>query len=194
MTRVLTTGVLTAIAAQGSELIHLLEMNFSGGAVRLTTGPNDVTVGGDLFVATGSAMTFEGVQETAKVTAQSVRMTLDGVSQTAVNALLAEDYIGRLAKLWRAHIDSAGLVIADPVLLFQGFMNDSWEVEEQYPEGGGGGSRVRTTFISPLVKFKQKRGITADVLTHGRHFSGDTYFQHMAALTDKDEGWVFDNR
>jgi hypothetical protein len=179
-----------AFALQRSEVVHLLSMEFSGGTVRLASSPHDISWDSQTWSAVGGAMMFEGVQETPDLSGQSVVFTLDGVSQVAIAAFLAEGYIGRLARLYRAHLDTDGTIIPDPVTLFHGYMNSAWDVTETWDEErGASSSTVKTTFTSPLVKFQQKRGIRADMTSHQRKYSGDTFFSHIAAIPDGDINW-----
>jgi hypothetical protein len=113
---------------------------------------------------------------------------LDGVSQVAIAAFLAEGYIGRLATLYLVHLDSSGNVIADPLILFLGYMNTAWNVDE-HVDPDGGWARVSTSIVSPLARFNQKRGIRADLVSHQRHYSTDTFMSHIAAIPDGDIGW-----
>ncbi len=186
MSRTITAGALAALQGQHAEICHLLDMVFSGGTVRFTTGPHNVTWSGNVYNAAGSAMSFEGVNETGDVSGQRLRLTLDGVELTAITALLAQNYIGRLATLRRAYLDTSGAIIADPLVLFTGYMNAPWEVSED-PDGRW--AKVSTEIVSPLAVFNQVRGIVADPTSHQRYFAGDTFFTHIAAKPEGDFGW-----
>ncbi len=190
MTRTITASMSAAFVLQRSEVVHLLSMAFSGGTVRLTSAPQDISWDSQTWSAVGGAMSFESVQETADLAGQGLRFILDGVSQVAITAFLAEGYIGRLARLYRAHIDTDGTIIPDPLTLFHGYMNNAWEVSEQWDSDFVGSvSTVKTTFVSPLAKFDQIRGIRADLPSHQRHYSGDLFMRHIAKVTEGDVGW-----
>lgn len=186
MPRALTAAAQAAAEAQRSEIIHLLELNFSAGAVRFTTGPHNVSWNAVTWFASGSAMTFEAVAETGDVAGQRLRLTLDGVDLQVIAALLAQEYIGRLGRLYRAHFDAHGKIVADPILLFVGYMNAPWEVAED-PEKGW--AKVETDLASPLAVGDQVRGITADENSHQQFFPGDTFFSHIVTKPHGDFGW-----
>lgn len=188
MPRSTTALAAAAIAGQRSEIVHLLELGFSGGAVRFTTGSSDIAWNGFTWFASGSAMTFSESAETPDPSGQRLRLTLDGVSLGSINALLVEGYIGRLAKLYRAHFDADKQIIDDPILLFLGHMNAPWEVTENPDERS---AKVETEIVSPLAVGDQVRGITADANSHQRHFSGDTFFEHITKKPHGDFGWGF---
>jgi len=186
VSRTVTAAALAALQAQRAEIIHLLELNFLGGTVRFTTGPNDVVWNANIYSAAGSAMSFEAVTETPDPSGQRLKIILDGVSLGAISALLAESYIGRLGTLRRAYMDTNALIIADPLVLFTGYMNAPWECSED-PDGRW--AKVETELVSPLAIFQQVRGITADKTSHQRYFPGDTFFSHITDKPEGDFGW-----
>ncbi len=190
MSRTLTAPALAAIQAQRAELIHLLSMTFLGGTIRFTTGPNNVDWNGNTYSAAGGAMTFEAITETPDPSGQRLKIILDGVSLTAIAALLSQSYIGRLATLRRAWIDSGGSIIADPAILFTGYLNTPWVVTEDWDKRW---CKVETEIVSPLAVFNQVRGITADKTSHQRWFSTDTFFSHIVDKPEGDFGWGITN-
>ena len=190
MTRTLTAGMVTEAQAAHAQLFHLFSFEFSGGTVRLTTAPHDVTFDGNTFQAMGGHLTFEGVQETADLSAQGMRVTLDGVDQTVIALILTQNYIGRKAHLWYAHMDvSTGALVTDPAEVFEGRMNEPFEIEEVRPEDGPGSVTIRTAIVSELVGFKQRRGVAASLSSHQHHYADDTFFQHIATQSSRQFWW-----
>lgn len=186
MSRTITAAALAAIQAQRAEIIHLLSLAFSGGTVRFTSGSHNVEWNGVTWSASGSAMSFESVAETPDPSGQRLRITLDGVQLGAITALLAENYVGRLGILRRAYLNTSGAIIADPIVLFTGYLNAPWDVTEDWDNGW---CKVETEIVSPLAVFQQVRGICADATSHQSHFAGDTFFSHIASKPEGDFGW-----
>ena len=189
MTRTLTAGMVTAAKAAEGDLLHLISLAFSGGTLFLTTAPHDVAFDGDTYVAVGGHLGFDAVQESPDLTGQSVRVTLDGVDQTVISPLLAQNYIGRKGIIRQAHMDSAGVLVVDPVILFEGLLNSSFRVSESRDPDGAGTVDVTTTFVSELVSFRQQRGIRATLASHQHHFSGDTFFKHISTISARKVMW-----
>jgi len=186
VSRTLTAAALAQIQAQRAEVIHLLSLSFSGGTIRFTSGSTDVTWNGNLYSKAGAAMSFEGVNETPDPSGQRLKITLDGVQLGAIAALLAENYIGRTGTLRRAYLNTQGTIIADPVILFTGYLNAPWDVEEDWDNHW---AKVTTELVSPLAVFAQVRGITADLTSHQRFYTGDTFFAHIVDKPSGDFGW-----
>jgi len=195
MTRTLTTAVATAASAEVAHLCHLLSMAFAGGTAYMTTAARDIIWNSQTWSAIGGALSFEAVQETNDLSAQGVKVRLDGISTATIAAILTDDYIGREANLYLAHIAADGTIIADPILLFRGYMNEGWTIQERR-DPAGGSCTIETRFVSPLVKLDQVRGIRANLTSHQSHpdrngndYSADTFMRHIATLRETDIGW-----
>lgn len=186
MTRTLTGSMVTAATAETGEICYLLSFGFSGGTVYLTTASTDIDWSGNTYQAIGG-LTFEAVRETREFTDQALRLTLDGVDTTIIGKILQENYIGGTATLHVAHF-SSGAIIADPVQLWSGYMNDAWQLRESHGREGGT-AKVTTSILSPFVIFRQTRGIRANVVSHSSIYSGDTFFRHLQAIQGRPIYW-----
>ena len=184
MVRTLTAAMKTAAAAESGEAFHLYELNFSGGVQRFTDASNTIVWNTFTWTAIGGHLRFEAVQEVPTLEGQGVRLVLDGVDQTVIAAILAENYIGRVCRIYRIHLDTAGAIIDDPVEIFNGFLNSPFEIRED-----GETVTVSTFAVSSLIMFTQTRGIRASVTSHQQHFSGDTFFRHLTALAGHTPPW-----
>ena len=189
MVRTLTSGMITAAQAAEGDILYLISLAFSGGTLFLTTAPHDVVFSGDTYTAVGGHLGFDMVQESGDLTGQGVRVTLDGVDQTVISPLLAQNYIGRTAKVYQAHMDSAGVLVVDPVLLFEGLLNSSFRVAESRDPDASGTVVVTTTVVSPLVSFRQRRGIRMTLASHQHHFPGDTIMRHISTISNRKVMW-----
>jgi hypothetical protein len=186
--RTMSTAVASAVTASTGELCFLLSLPFSGGTVYLTTASRNVAWNSQTWVAVGGLLSFEAARETTDLSGQSVKVTLDGVSQIAIAAFLGEHYIGGVAELYLAHFAADGTVIATPLKIFAGYMNSKWTVKENIGEGENHAT-VSTVLVSPIARFHQIRGIRANQNSHKAHFSSDTFMRHIMALEDGDIGW-----
>ena len=186
MTRSLTAGMVTAAKADTGEYCYLLSFAFSGGTLYLTTASTDIDWDSNTYQAIGG-LTFDAVPETRELTDQAVRITLDGVDQTVINRILRENFLHRAATIHLAHF-SSGAIIANPEQLWAGVMSEGFRVRESSNREGGT-TRVETAIMSPLVLFRQTRGIRANVASHSSIYSGDTIFRHLQAIAGKEINW-----
>lgn len=188
MTRTLTSAMQTAIKAQTGEFAHLVDLEFSGGTVRFTTAAADIDWGGNTYVALGGLLQIEAVAETSDFAAQSILLKITGVNTQVIGVLLGEGYIGRLATVRLAHFESDGTVTSDPLIVWLGYMNERWEIQENIDREQSS-CEISAQFISPIARFEQTRGIQADPLSHQRHYSTDTFMEHIAATADLQVKW-----
>ncbi len=184
--------MVTAAQAAEGEVFHLISLAFSGGTIFLTTASHDITWSGDTYTAVGGHLGFEVVRETTDLTGQGVRLTLDGVDQTVISPLLAQNFIGRSASVYQGHIDSSGDIIADPEEIFTGLLNSAFEIDESRDPESSGTVIVRTTIVSPLVSFRQQRGIRMTLASHQHHYANDTIMRHVSTISARKVYWGHD--
>lgn len=189
MTRTMTPGMLTAIAAETGQFCTLAEFDFSGGSIYLATASQNITWNGQQWTAVGGALGFRAFQESSDLSSPGVEFTFSGVDQSIIAILLSETYIGRTAKLWLCHFDTSGQVISDPLLLFSGFMNGGWGVTEDRPTQGGGTVTITGRCTDRLAELDQRHGIQTNVGSHQIWFPGDTFFAGVGALQGQPLVW-----
>lgn len=188
MTRSLGADTLAAVIAERAEFCHLLELQFSSGTVRLSTGSQDLSWDSQTWQAVGGLLEFGGVEETGDVRGQGVDVRLSGVDQTVLSTLLTNQFRGRPIKIWRAYLNTTtGEVLGTPLLLFQGLQLSPYTVEEQ--RGREGGSVKISTRVVGLLGINRVRGIQANLVGHQHYFNGDTFFRHTSSLANVKVYW-----
>lgn len=181
-------GFADAITLSSAEMVHLLQLEFESGTVRLSTGAQDLLWDGETWEAVGGALAVGGVEETADARGQGVDVDISGVDQTVLAALLNSQYRGRDARVYRAYLNpETGLLADDPFLLFKGLQLHPYTVEEETGRGGGT-VRIRTRFAGYL-SVDRVRGIQTNTSSHQHHFPGDVFFQHTSSLTNHTLAW-----
>ena len=177
-----------AVKQRDGEFVHLIELDFASGPIRLSTGAQDLDWGGFTWEAVGGALEFGGIEETADSKGQGVDINISGVDQSILAVLLGSQYRGRTAKVYRAHLDpTAGKVLDSPLLLFQGLQLSPYQVEEEQQRTGG--TVKISTRLSGYFGVERVRGIQTNVVSHGHEFSGETFFQHVASIANSKVYW-----
>jgi len=194
MARVLTSGMQTAVAAQVGAVVHLIELQFAGGTLRYCTAGKDITTTtpAATWVAAGGVLDIGVVQEGIDLSGQAVEVSLSGVDLTVIALLLSDKYVGRICRIYIAHVDEAtGTIIADPLLNFSGLMNGAFRIEEQRDERGEqmGSVKITTRFSDPFGALEQVRGIQTNVESHQAVFSGDTFFAFAPVMPERRLRW-----
>jgi len=170
MSRTLTPAMLAAIRAErGYAIIHLIEMENSGGTLRIATSAQDISWSGQTWTAVGGHLQYGGSQETGDLKAQSVAMELSGVDGSIISAVLNNHFRGYEVVIYRAHIDvAAGTVVADPLEEFRGYQNKSYQItDDQQAENMGGGTvTVRTRLASRLADAALSNAVLTNLHSH----------------------------
>lgn len=181
MTRDFSSSFITGLQADSAEeRVHLLELQYSTSVVRISTGSRDIDWNGLTWNAVGGHLVVGQLEESGDGVALDLQ--LGGIDQSIVSILLSENFRGQPVRLYQAHLDqSAGTVEAE--LLFpDGLQLDSYQVEENVTRGAPITVTIRTRVMHRLTQ-DEFRGIRANTMSHQRHFPGDTFFQHVPALT-----------
>jgi hypothetical protein len=176
--------MVTAAQAETGTFCWLMEFAFSGGTDYYATAAQDVLWSGNTYTALGGNLTFEGVEETFDLQGQGVRLTLDGVDQTIITAILGENFIGRTATIYLAHFAADGTIVADPEEVYHGLLNSVFTVKET-----GQTCSISTFLVSDLTKFNEVRGIRANLASHQAVYSGDTFFRHNTGIKGRKVWW-----
>lgn len=198
MGRTLNAGMATAVAAaEGYADVWLLSLTSSGGTTLLTTAQQNVLYSGDTYTAAGGALELAPPAETFDPAAQSMQMTLSGVTQTIVSDLLSNNMRGQGCTVYFGQVLLSTGVLADaPIQVFTGYLNEQWRVTEQVGRGLEPGTvTVSTTVTSDIARYLFARGCRTNVTSHndmldrGGITTGDTLFKRVPELVGKLVVW-----
>ena len=122
MTRSLGTDFTNALSADEVQPFFAVEMDFSGGAIRLWTGYGDITIDSDTYIGAADFMQITTVDETSEIRATGINVQLSGIPSNLLSAALSENYQGRDITLYFGTLDNTGSINDTPYVLFKGHM------------------------------------------------------------------------
>jgi len=197
MTRTLTAGMQTEIAAQRGAIAHLFEIDTSGGMVRLATTPVDVLWNSQTWEGIGGTLVFNAAEETPDPSGQGLELTLSGVDQTFISVLLSANLRGREIRIWLVHFNPATFsIIADPLEIFRGRQLADYRINESRPaDGGAGGVDIQTRVQSYVATLRNPETVNSSEISHNDMLkragltTGDTFFRNVLAITGKPFKW-----
>lgn len=101
---------------------------------------------------------------------------------------------GAIATEYQPGWDSAyvaGTVVLDPIIVFKGFMNESFQIEEERDDQGNdiGTVTISTRLTSRMAVMAKVRGIRTNLESHQALFPGDTFFKFVPTLQGKKIKW-----
>lgn len=179
-----TSAALAQVNAAANEPAHLYEVYLDAGTVYATDSYRPIAWGGNTYAADGQALDFQGLHETSDPQISTATVALSGCDQTWLANVLSHQYLGRRLVIYEFFLDSAGALVADPNIIFDGTM-DAPTIDEDP------GSNQCTVSLSAA-------SVESDILRlPGRHtndaeqqvyFPGDTGFRWMAN-TNKQVVW-----
>mgnify|MGYP003146248299 FL=1 len=154
MTRPATTALLNALAADAVEPFFAVKLEFDSGTTRIWTGIGDLTFdagsGSETFLGGSSLVSIQPNEETADTQSNGCSFALNGIEATNISLALTEDYQGRNATLFLGAF-SSGAVVADPYVLFKGFM-DTMDISDN-----GETASIQVKAESRLVSLQKSR-------------------------------------
>jgi len=163
--------------------VFFIEMDFSGGFVRLWSGYGSFTWNGQTWLGAGHLLEIDPMSETVDFVANGAAVRLNGIPSAMLAVALGENYQGRPATIYLGFLDSSNVIIADPLQLYKASM-DIMEIDE----GGETASisiRIESQAIS-LKRSKEWRYTHEDQLID---YPGDLGFEYVAGLQDKALIW-----
>jgi len=157
----------------------------------LSPSPADNTLLKRTWIGFGGALNFEQIEESTDLKANRVTQVLSGVDQSFISIILAQNYIGRYAKIFRAHFDSNYKIMSDPIILFWGYMNGGFEISEQRGEEGDSPKTVeiRMELQDRISSLDRVKGIQTNPESLNQYFPDDGFFDLVAEHVNKTVVW-----
>ncbi len=187
------------IGDQRGEFTYLYEINHSGGIIRVTNSSSDIVALTFTWLALGGSLIHDEAPDVADRKAQSVELSLFGVTQTIIAAIQANQFRGRLIKIYVVHFDPDTGVIDTPDLIFQGRQNDDWKIIESRDNEdvkSGGLVTVTTRISADLSSINSIQSIRCNVHNHeeflrrsGVGAPDDKFFARVPTIMNLDIYW-----
>ncbi len=187
--RTLTAGIKTEIALPTTAPRYLVKIEFDSADLRIWNGLGDLTAFSEIYTGIGRLGSIAPIRETQEIVASGVQMSLlilpTSDQPDAVDAILdialTETYQGRPVTIWQAHVDTAtGALIADPFIRFKGKL-DVME-DSEFP----GGAVITVTAENRLIDLERARRRTYTPEDQKASHAGDTFFDEVAALQNRE--------
>ena len=118
----------SALASLDAEIVRpilLVELNFRTQALRLTSGPTDVSWNGHAFIANGWVLPVDNIQESTDIGKYDFDLTLSGVSLALLSLILSNDQRDGIGVVWLGLMTENGSLVASPITLFRGNIDSS---------------------------------------------------------------------
>jgi hypothetical protein len=178
MSRTLPAGMAAALAQSSVTLFYAVDMLFDSGTIRLWTGYGDKTIDLQKYTGAGTLLNIDGIAEVADLNASGITISLSGISSSVISLALQENYQGRVAKVYFGVEGVSGVVE-----VFSGFM-DVMTIQHS-----GDKMNVTLSIESKLVTLQRPNIRRYTSANHKLRNPGDTFFDYVAKLQDKEIIW-----
>lgn len=134
MSRTLHADVVSAIASGSYRYAHLVELQWdssNGGTDYLTDAQFDIVDNSQTYTASAFLLSSTTVEESTKISTNSIQISISGVNQSYISALLALNYkyIDRKVVIKRVILGDTNLVVGESVIVFSGRIS-SFKINE----------------------------------------------------------------
>ena len=184
MSRVLTPAMAAQIAARVKWPVTLVEIETASTPVRVWTGVGDLVWSGKTFVGLGTFGGFQAAEETVDLRATGEVYTLSGVEPATIAAAVGDVRPHLPCRRWLGFLDAGGALIADPILLFEGWA--AVPTTDEKPPETVTIALSAENLLATLKRPRETRYTPEDQRTRN---ATDKGFDYVAALQDRTIAW-----
>ena len=187
MSRTLTSGMTTVTTADVVRPAYFVRMVFDSGespnVLNLWNGMGDLAFGGNTYTGVGDLLSISQITETADIQATGINVSLTGVKSSFIVIAKDHDYQGRALTVSLGAFDASGSLIADPVIVFSGFM-DTMTISEN-----GAYSTISISVENKLIAFERSKVRRYTAEDQKIDHPTDKGFEFVTAIVQKDIIW-----
>ena len=187
MSRTLTSGMTAVTTDDIVRPIYLVRMVFDAGEqpneLNLWSGVGDLTYDGDIYGGVGDLLGISEIRETSDISATGINVTLNGVKTSLIALAKSHEYQGRPLTVSLGAFDASGSLIANPVIVFSGFM-DTMIIAEN-----GEYSTITISVENKLIAFERSKVRRYTAEDQKIDYPTDKGFEFVTAIVQKEIIW-----
>lgn len=146
------------------------------------SGLGTITWNSTDWVGVGQIMMIDSVKESLGLSPQAVRLGVSAADADMISIALSTNYYRRPCKVYLGAL-SAGALLADPTMIFSGF------IEDIDVTSGGGEDQISITAESELIFFKRSRDVRFTANQLQTEFSGDEGLEYLESVAIQKVVW-----
>lgn len=181
--RNISTEMQAVSTAEVVRPVMFVECDFDSGEINLWNGVGALDYGGKTYIGAGNLLRVEPVSESAELRANGTSVTLSGINNTLVSLAKDEDYQGREMVIKLGAMDENNDVIADPVIMFSGFMDTMVLVE------AGDTSSIKIDVENKLIQMERARVRRFTDNDQKIDYPNDDGFSFVTKIQDRQVNW-----
>jgi hypothetical protein len=177
-------GVTTADVVRPAYFVRMVfDSSESPNVLNLWNGVGDLTYGGNTYLGVGDLLSISQITETADIQATGINVSLTGIKSSFIVIAKDHEYQGRALTVSLGAFDTSGSLIADPVIVFSGFM-DTMTISES-----GQHSSINIAVENKLIAFERSKVRRYTAEDQKIDHPTDKGFEFVTAIVQKEIIW-----
>lgn len=181
--REMTPAALAALNATDLRLALFIEGVFTTGTINLWTGKGQIFWGGATWTGAGDLLGISSITESSDVVASGIELSLSGVEDALVSAVIDEVQQGLPGKVWLGFFDANGALIPEPVLAFSGRIDVPTLTDNEQT------CTISITYENRLVDLKRAPGRRYTQESQRLIDPNDRGFEYVTAIQNLQVTW-----
>ena len=183
MSRVLTNAMKEMAVAKVVRPIFLVHMVFDSSELNIWSGVGDLSFDSVTYTGLGDLLSISDIKETSDISATGISVSLSGVKTSLIAVAKDQDYQGRELTVRLGAFNESGSLIADPVIIFSGFM-DTMTIAE-----AGVYSSITIAVENKLVAFERAKIRRYTAEDQKIEYPADKGFEFVTSIVQKEIFW-----
>mgnify|MGYP003668790880 FL=1 len=183
MSRVLSNAMKEMAAAKVVRPIFLVHMVFDSSELNIWSGVGDLSFDSVTYTGLGDLLSISEIKETSDISATGINVSLSGVKTSLIAVAKDQDYQGRELTVRLGAFNESGSLIADPVIIFSGFM-DTMTIAE-----AGTYSSITIAVENKLVAFERAKVRRYTAEDQKIEHPADKGFEFVTSIVQKEIFW-----
>ena len=183
MSRVLSNAMKEMAVAKVVRPIFLVHMVFDSSELNIWSGVGDLSFDSVTYTGLGDLLSISEIKETSDISATGINVSLSGVKTSLIAIAKDQDYQGRELTVRLGAFNESGSLIADPVIIFSGFM-DTMTIAE-----AGAYSSITIAVENKLVAFERAKVRRYTAEDQKIEYPADKGFEFVTSIVQKEIFW-----
>ena len=179
----LDSSIVNRLGADEQALFFAVKAEFDTDDILVWSGIDDLVIGSDTYTGAGTLLSVSNSEDNLELKSNGLVVALSGMDTTVVNYALTENYQNRPITIFMGYVMGGTNEVAGTLTLFKGRMTSL--VINDTPEG----STVTIDAENRLVDLDRPSNLRYTKESQNFLFSGDTGFNRVASLQDKQINW-----
>tara|TARA_R100001510_G_scaffold29128_1_gene25775 strand:+ start:1399 stop:2034 length:636 start_codon:yes stop_codon:yes gene_type:complete len=179
----LDSSIINRLGADEQALFFAVKAEFDTADILVWTGIDDLVINSETYTGAGTLLNISNSEDNTELKSNGIVISLSGMDDTVVNYALSETYQNRPLTLFLGYLMGGTNEVSGTLTIFKGRMTSL--IINDTPDG----SKVTIDAENRLVDLDRPSNLRYTKESQNFLFSGDTGFNRVASLQDKQINW-----